>query len=499
MKEKEVREPEREVMEVRGAWCRPPVEWGGQARALVFFGPRDFRVVRGRTMLGMDRDIVARVELVHRCGTDACIFREGRVEPLERVLIEELHELIGFRGDLGERTGPLARLFLDGVPEGVPAEVVDYWRSLSEEKREQLRRALLLSWGRVLGHEFCARIVHVGSAVGKLTEGIGYLEGKPVPTDFHVGQRITVQTRVAHYRAPFGVRRDRADVAGVQLAGRDIANMAMTSDGAYAEYVRLTPAFIASGSVIPVPEEIDPVEAALVEPAACLLDCLQKGTHEVAQGPNGALHKKGVMPDGVTCVMGSGSMALLAGRFALSDPQQIEVGGARRAVFVVRSEDKADLVRKILGADRVEVVIIPKGAGADQIVQAVSEQYGPRHSARDGEPFRGFDDIVIAAPGKELLPAAAELVGVGGRIFAFAGFTGRVEMEGGVWHYRSAGVIGSSGCNTRMMEIVLEYLVQGRLQLRDLSGRKYRLSELAPDPAVFFEDRYMRPCLIPGE
>ena len=62
----------------RSTWCRPPVEWGGQVRALVVFGERDIRYVEGRTMLGMERDLIARVDLVHRCGTDVAIYRHGR-------------------------------------------------------------------------------------------------------------------------------------------------------------------------------------------------------------------------------------------------------------------------------------------------------------------------------------------------------------------------------------------------------------------------------------
>ena len=483
----------------KSTWCRPPVEWGGQVKALVVFGAGDVRYVEGRTMLGMDRDIVARVDLVHRCGTDVAIFREGREDPLERVLVEELKEILGTEADFGSRSGPLARLFIDGIEEGAPPEAVSFWRGLEEEKRRAVRKELLSSWGRVIGHEFTATIVHVGSAVGEITEGIGYLEGREVRTDFECGQRITVQTRVARYRPPVGPGSDRRDMRGVQILGRDITNMAMTYDGAYADYVRLSPEFIASGSVLPVPEGVDAVEAALVEPAACLLDCLEKGTHEVGQSLSGVVHKKGVMPGGVTCVIGSGSMALLAGRYALSEPEEIPVGGARAAVFIVRSEEKAELVRRILDDPRIHVVITPKGASSEEVRRCVGEQYGPRHVEETGEPFRGFDDVVVAAPGREAFVSAVELVGVGGRVFAFAGARGPVETECGVWHYRNAGVVGGSGCNTRMMEIVIDMVADRRLKLADLSGRRYRLSELSEDPSPFFTDTYLRPCLIPCE
>lgn len=55
----------------------------------------------------------------------------------------------------------------------------------------------------VLGHELVARIVEVGSEVGSLDEGIGYSEGRTLPReylDFRPGERVTFQSRIARYR-----------------------------------------------------------------------------------------------------------------------------------------------------------------------------------------------------------------------------------------------------------------------------------------------------------
>jgi threonine dehydrogenase-like Zn-dependent dehydrogenase len=463
------------------------------------FGAGDVRFVQGRTMLGLEGDIIARVDMVHRCGTDASMFRIGRPEPLEASLVAELREILGADLDLGARSGPLARLFIDGVEEGAPPAALAYRRGLAAEAREALRRELLSGWGRVIGHEFVATIVHVGSGVNRPADGIGYLAGTRLQPRFEMGQRVTVQTRVAAYRPPVGFGSDGPDVRGVQLLGGDILNMAMTYDGAYADYVRLCPEFIASGSVLPIPDEVDSVEAALVEPAACMLDCLEKGTHEVGQSRAGVMHKKGVMLGGVAAVIGSGSMALLAGRLALASPEDIEVGGARQVVFLVRSAEKADLVARALGDRRVATVIAPPDASADDVTRCVHEQYGPQHQEIADEPFGGFDDIIVAAPGALPVQTATKLVGVGGRIYSFAGAQGPIAVESGLWHYRNAGTVGSSGCNTRMMEIVLDLVAERRLKLVDLSGRRYRLSELAADPRPFFEDTRLRPCLLPQE
>ena len=55
----------------------------------------------------------------------------------------------------------------------------------------------------VLGHELVARIVEVGREVRTLTQGIGYREGKTLPEaslDFKPGERVTFQSRIARYR-----------------------------------------------------------------------------------------------------------------------------------------------------------------------------------------------------------------------------------------------------------------------------------------------------------
>jgi len=55
----------------------------------------------------------------------------------------------------------------------------------------------------VLGHELVARIVEVGGEVGSFTDGIGFSEGRTLPReylDFRPGERVTFQSRIARYR-----------------------------------------------------------------------------------------------------------------------------------------------------------------------------------------------------------------------------------------------------------------------------------------------------------
>jgi hypothetical protein len=114
--------------------------------------------------------------------------------------------------------------------------------------------------------------------------------------------------------------------------------------------------------------------------------------------------------------------------------------------------------------------------------------------------FGGFDDVILAAGGAATVGVAHQLLApTGGRILTFAGTRGPVSLESGVWHYANAGVLGTSGCNTKMMEIALGMMARRTIDLRGLSGRTYTFADLiAHGAAPFFLDQHLRPALDPN-
>lgn len=285
---------------------------------------------------------------------------------------------------------------------------------------------------------------------------------------------------------------------GVQLLGGNITDLAMNLGGAYAQYVRLTPEIICSGSALKIPDGVSVEAAALAEPAACLLDCFQKTTHEVGQDNTGSVLVKGVRPGGTTCVIGSGSMALMSAMFANMDDPVIKMGRAAEIVFVVRSKAKADFVRKVLHDQPIATVVCEDQM---QMPEAVSGQYGPLYARRTGQPFRGFDDVILGAGDAETVAIAHDLIThTGGRLQMFAGTRGPCSIDSGVWHYGNAGVIGTSGCNTKMVEISLGLFARGSLDAARLGGKAYTFDDLQKPGGVeaFFADKHLRPCLEPN-
>jgi len=480
-----------------------PVEWVGTAKAMVYFGRGHFEVVNDRPIVCTGVDILARVERNHRCGTDVKIYQQGRPDQCEESLFDELRTLFGLTerqvdGHFPDYTALLKEGVFDAsIDDPLYRRLGERVGDLSEDERAVLWESLRRHWGRVLGHETVVTIERVGSQVRTLTRGIGYLAGERLSEtylNFQPGERCVLQSRVAYYDPP---RIDRPGVRGVQLLGGNITDLAMNQAGAYCELIRLRPEMICSGSIIRVPAGVSLACAALAEPTACLLDCFEKTTHELGQDDQGSVLRKGVLPGGAVCIIGSGSMALMAAKLALMNDPVIAIGGARQVVVIVRSQDKASLVRRILPDERVMPIVCREDS---DLVPAVAAQYAGPYQDAFGRPFRGFDDVILAAGTAQDLVQAHRLIGpTNARVMAFAGTRGPCRIDSGVWHYHNAGVLGTSGCNTKMIDIALGLFARGSLDVSDLAGRAYTFEDLERPGGVeaFFNDKFLRPYFAP--
>ena len=469
-----------------------PIEWQSEMKALVYFAKRRMEVVGNRPIVCTDEDIVARVDRVHRCGTDVKMFQSGRPDQVEESLFEELKSITGCTSVPGDISfADYVNLAFGNradsqIADPLYRELATKIEALVPEQRKALPEQMRRHWGRIFGHETVVTIERVGSRVKDLKTGIGYLEGTPLSAeylDFQPGEKCVLQSRIAHYEpVPATLNQSPSAARGVQLLGGNITDLAMNLGGAYAQSIRLTPEIIASGSVIRVPNGVAPEAAALCEPAGCLLDCFQKTTHEFGQDDSGSMLMKGVKEGGTVCVMGSGSMALMCAMFSRMDDPVIRMGRAREIVYIVRSEAKADFVHKILAGMPVRTVICDSNP---DIAPAIHEQYAPYYWTSMGREFRGFDDIILAAGDAGTVAASHDIIApTGGRIMTFAGTRGKASIESGVWHYGNAGVLGTSGCNTKMMEVVLGLFARKSIDPIRLSGKLYTFADLEAEGGV---------------
>jgi L-iditol 2-dehydrogenase len=336
----------------------------------------------------------------------------------------------------------------------------------------------------VLGHELVARIVEVGAEVPTLMEGIGYRAGRTLSAselDFRPGERVTFQSRIARYRD------------GLMLVPRPLANLSFQINGGYAQYMIVPESMIRSGSVLRVADSISDEEACLVEPTACALESIFATPHPVGvDGEGRHVMKAGIRPGGNACIIGSGTVSMIYARLALLE-------GAARVVVVVRSAEKARLVREKLG-DGVTVYEAPRTAEDASAATLAAEDGIVADLARLTDSCL-FDDVVSA----NASPAAQRLMlrlytpegyAVGA---CFGGTHALVDAANiDVNHYRAAKTIGTSGCSTDGMKTVLAWLSSGRLSLRGMiSPRRYTLDD---DPHEFFTvENGLKPALFMEE
>ena len=475
----------------------------GGMYALVYYGRGDFRVIEHRPIFYTSNDLIIKVEMVHRCGTEVKYYHQG-YPPIDNLLLQKLRDITELKGHFDpSNLSDYVRL-LDNehssheVKDGFHRQLAEHLNSLNGRQRETFCECLFREWGRVVGHEMVGVIEKVGSNVKNLTIPLGYLStlSERIPKkyrDFKEGDRVILQPRVAQYK-PTREGLGRKGVAGVQLLGSEYENLSRTLDGGYAQCIRATPELIQSGCIIRVPDGVSDVEAALVEPVACLVDCLDLATHPEGQDEQGNIMKKGVARGGTTAIIGSGALAYIAAELALTCDKDMQIGGASKVVMLVRSQEKAELGKRLLEADfggSVEFLIYDSGLSPRDIVSNLENK------------FRGtffFDDIVVAAGDARTVELAHRMVsGTGWRVHTLAGTRSNAVIESGVWHYGNASTSGTSGCNTRAMENVMKMIQRGTAKLSQFSGKRYTFKDLLKGPREFFTDKHLRPVLLPNE
>lgn len=336
----------------------------------------------------------------------------------------------------------------------------------------------------ILGHELCGEIVEKGPDVCKHRQGVGYWEGRtiePEAMDFHPGERVTLQSRIARYQN------------GLMLTENPITILSFSINGGYAEYMEVPGVLLKSGSVLRVPEGVPDVSAALVEPAACALEALFATPHAYGVDEEGRhLFRAGVKEGGWTCIIGSGTLAMI---YALLARRL----GAERVMVLVRSQDKARLVERLLHGE-AEPFVIPK-YDARPLPEKLQMEAGIVESLRQKTEGRLFDDVVLACPDPDAQRLMLDLYTPDGYAVGscFAGLRTRVDQANvDVNHYRMAKTIGTSGCSTRTMETVLRWLDGGRMTLEDFASPERFTLDRSPHEFFTAETRGLKPILIPS-
>jgi L-iditol 2-dehydrogenase len=215
----------------------------------------------------------------------------------------------------------------------------------------------------------------------------------------------------------------------------------VTSDGGFAEYMRIPANSVQQGNVIPISESVDPAVAALVEPFACVL-----------RGQN-ALH---INPGDVVLVMGAGPIGVM----------HIKLAKARGAGRIIVSEPIPD---RAIQAERM---------GADRVVDPVSQNLKSILDEESGG--HGADVVIVAAPVHAAQESALELAAISGRINYFGGLPKdrpTINFNSNLVHYKELVITATTACSTADCWQATQIVNTGLVDLSDIVSQRFPLKD----------------------
>jgi L-iditol 2-dehydrogenase len=270
----------------------------------------------------------------------------------------------------------------------------------------------------VPGHELAGTIVKVLGNFPNLREGMRVAVAPNIPCG------------VCHY-----CRR------GEQTACDSLETIGVHRDGGFAEYLALPACGVMAGCVFPIPEGVANEEAALIDPASCVVNACELSR---------------VRPGDTVVVIGAGPAGCLS----------IEVSkafGACRTILVQRS-------RK-----RLEQALF---AGASVAVDSSAEDAVAKVRAEtDG---RGAEVVIVACGSPEAQEQAVQMVAKRGSINLFGGLprgSPFPRLDVNLIHYKEASVVGTHGSSNRHCSIALQMIADGRIRARQYVSRSFSLND----------------------
>ena len=269
----------------------------------------------------------------------------------------------------------------------------------------------------LFGHELAGEVVEAGEAVRDR---------------FRPGMRV-VAANSAPCNECFFCMKDRANLC------EDL----VFNNGAYAEYT-LIPGRILRENVMEIPQHLPFVDAALVEPLACVL----RGIDETGVYPGDTVVVIGCGPIGLkfTRILSARGIRVIAVGKRSSQMKAAERVGAAAAIDCSQTENAIAEVRHLTH----------RQFGADAVIEAV------------GTPTTW--------------QWALQMVRCGGTVNLFGGCPRgtRVEIESSLLHYSEITIKSSFHHTPRFIREALEAISRGEVSARDFVTGEIRLSEL-PD------------------
>ncbi len=213
------------------------------------------------------------------------------------------------------------------------------------------------------------------------------------------------------------------------------------NNGAYAQYIRI-PGRIVRENMLEIPGHVDFVDAAMVEPLACVL----RGIHET-----------GIEPDQTVVVIGCGPIGL---KFI-----RILAGRGARVIAIGKRQSQ------VAAAERLGATAAFDVSEIDDPVQAV------RRLTSGG---RGVDAAIEAVGSPATWQWAVQMVRRGGTVNLFGGCPRGVpvQFDPTALHYSEITIKSTFHHTPRFIREALDMVAQGRIAARDFITGEIPLGEL---------------------
>jgi L-iditol 2-dehydrogenase len=279
-----------------------------------------------------------------------------------------------------------------------------------------------------------ARMIKPPALFGHELAGVVEDQGSAVNGGVHKGMRV-VPANSAPCNQCFYCRKGQPNLC------EDL----LFNNGAYAEYIRI-PGRIVRQNMLEIPEGVSFLDAAMVEPLACVL----RGIHET-----------GIKPGDTVVVIGCGPIGLEFIRI-LSRRQVRVIAVARRAA----RKQAAERFGAVAAFDVCEI---------DNPVSLVKELT---------EGGRGADAVIEAAGQPVTWQWALEMVRKGGTVNLFAGCAKGTEVKLDPWnlHYSEITIKSTFHHTPQFIREALDTIARGEICARDFITGEVPLADL---PRVF--------------
>jgi len=269
--------------------------------------------------------------------------------------------------------------------------------------------------------------------------------GEELRESYQPGERYVIQPAIDH--PPINHReRYRDGAKGVEKIA-----VSYTLAGHLAEYILITEEILAGECLIPLPNEAIPcAHAAMAEPLSCVISAQDHHVHltqESPLAPRGVL--KGLKPNGVTVIIGSGAMGRMHVDLALSYRP-------RAIIATDLIEERLERVRQLFGPRAQELgvalhAVNPSTEDVQQLINLLTDH-------------RGADDVIVAVGSGKAIEIAQNYTARGGVLNLFGGLkTGKdiIGLDTSRVHYQEVNVTGSSGGSPWDVARTLELMNSG--------------------------------------